>query len=173
MCHLNSDFKGFTLCFRTCQQRSNMYFPLCRDGKRSKPTHSSTASQWCCSVCGSLCYIMVREFQTFVSCLSCYVSHTLTDVYLCLQPAYSYSVENQTLTEALDKQQNRVHQIYSTIAGKKAAVSSLLLPADMTATEPGTEATCGFLKSIITHFGSKSNAYSTSQLSHFNMQCDV
>uniref|UniRef100_A0A1A7X4N7 E3 ubiquitin/ISG15 ligase TRIM25-like n=2 Tax=Iconisemion striatum TaxID=60296 RepID=A0A1A7X4N7_9TELE len=30
--------------------------------------------------------------------------------------AYNYSVENQTLTEALEKQQSRVHHIYSTIA---------------------------------------------------------
>lgn len=44
---------------------------------------------------------------------------SLTDVYLCFPPAYNYSVENQMLTEALDKQQSRVHHIYSTIAGKK------------------------------------------------------
>lgn len=30
--------------------------------------------------------------------------------------SYNYSVENQTLTEALDKQQNGVHHIYSSIA---------------------------------------------------------
>lgn len=49
------------------------------------------------------------------------VLNSVTVVLLCLwfigvYYAYSYSVENQTLTEALDKQQNRVHQIYSTIA---------------------------------------------------------
>lgn len=37
------------------------------------------------------------------------------------QPAYNFSVENQTLTEALDQQQNRVHDIYSTIAGKEGS----------------------------------------------------
>lgn len=42
--------------------------------------------------------------------------HALTDVFRCFQPAYNYSVENQTLTEALDKQQNGVHHIYSSIA---------------------------------------------------------
>lgn len=47
--------------------------------------------------------------------------NSVTVVLLCLwfialYYAYSYSVENQTLTEALDKQQNRVHHIYSTIA---------------------------------------------------------
>uniref|UniRef100_UPI003AAB378E E3 ubiquitin/ISG15 ligase TRIM25-like isoform X1 n=1 Tax=Centroberyx gerrardi TaxID=166262 RepID=UPI003AAB378E len=48
--------------------------------------------------------------------------NSVTVVLLCLwfivlYYAYSYSVENQTLTEALDKQQTRVHHIYSTIAG--------------------------------------------------------
>ena len=56
------------------------------------------------------------------------------DVYHCSQPAYNYSVENKMLTEALDKQQNRVHHIYSTIAGKKGGQRSKLLPAYMTAT---------------------------------------
>ncbi|XP_035527111.1 E3 ubiquitin/ISG15 ligase TRIM25-like [Morone saxatilis] len=47
--------------------------------------------------------------------------NSVTVVLLCLwfivlYYAYNYSVENQTLTEALDKQQNRVHHIYSTIA---------------------------------------------------------
>ncbi|XP_070831247.1 E3 ubiquitin/ISG15 ligase TRIM25-like [Chaetodon trifascialis] len=47
--------------------------------------------------------------------------NSVTVVLLCLwfivlYYAYVYSVENQTLTEALDKQQNRVHHIYSTIA---------------------------------------------------------
>ncbi|XP_029309551.1 E3 ubiquitin/ISG15 ligase TRIM25-like isoform X2 [Cottoperca gobio] len=38
--------------------------------------------------------------------------------FIVLYYAYNYSVENQMLTEALDKQQNLVHHIYSTIAGK-------------------------------------------------------
>ncbi|TDH06167.1 hypothetical protein EPR50_G00130000 [Perca flavescens] len=47
--------------------------------------------------------------------------NSVTVVLLCLwfivlYYAYNYSVENQMLTEALDKQQNRVHHIYSTIA---------------------------------------------------------
>ncbi|XP_019112785.1 E3 ubiquitin/ISG15 ligase TRIM25 isoform X3 [Larimichthys crocea] len=47
--------------------------------------------------------------------------NSVTVVLLCLwfivlYYAYNYSVENQTLAEALDKQQNRVHHIYSTIA---------------------------------------------------------
>lgn len=47
--------------------------------------------------------------------------NSVTVVLLCLwfivlYYAYNYSVENQALTEALDKQQNRVHHIYSTIA---------------------------------------------------------
>lgn len=56
------------------------------------------------------------------------------DVYLCSQPAYNYSVENKMLTAALDKQQNRVHHIYSTIAGKKEGPRCKLLPAYMTTT---------------------------------------
>ncbi|KAK5859637.1 hypothetical protein PBY51_021180 [Eleginops maclovinus] len=36
--------------------------------------------------------------------------------FIVLYYAYNYSVENQMLTEALDKQQNHVHHIYSTIA---------------------------------------------------------
>lgn len=36
--------------------------------------------------------------------------------FIVLYYAYNFSVENQTLTEALDEQQNRVHDIYSTIA---------------------------------------------------------
>ncbi|XP_026170195.1 nuclear factor 7, ovary-like [Mastacembelus armatus] len=47
--------------------------------------------------------------------------NSVTVVLLCLwfivlYYAYNYSVENQALTEALDKQQNRVQHIYSTIA---------------------------------------------------------
>ncbi|XP_054452451.1 E3 ubiquitin/ISG15 ligase TRIM25-like isoform X2 [Anoplopoma fimbria] len=47
--------------------------------------------------------------------------NSVTVVLLCLwfivlYYAYNYSVENQTLTDALDEQQNRVHHIYSTIA---------------------------------------------------------
>ncbi|XP_042353614.1 E3 ubiquitin-protein ligase Midline-1-like [Plectropomus leopardus] len=47
--------------------------------------------------------------------------NSITVVLLCLwfivlYYAYNYSVENQMLTEALDKQHNRVHHIYSTIA---------------------------------------------------------
>ncbi|KAM9349979.1 zinc-binding protein A33-like [Symphorus nematophorus] len=47
--------------------------------------------------------------------------NSVTVVLLCLwfivlYYAYNYSVENQVLTEALDKQHNRVHHIYSTIA---------------------------------------------------------
>ncbi|XP_067331694.1 E3 ubiquitin/ISG15 ligase TRIM25-like isoform X1 [Channa argus] len=47
--------------------------------------------------------------------------NNVTVVLLCLwfivlYYAYNYSLENQTLTEALDKQQTRVHHIYSTIA---------------------------------------------------------
>lgn len=40
-----------------------------------------------------------------------------TDVSLLSPPAYNYSVENQTLMDALERQQSRVHHIYSTIAG--------------------------------------------------------
>ncbi|KAK5602978.1 hypothetical protein CRENBAI_017289 [Crenichthys baileyi] len=36
--------------------------------------------------------------------------------FIVLYYAYSYSVENQTLTEALERQQSRVHHIYSSIA---------------------------------------------------------
>ncbi|XP_008284219.1 E3 ubiquitin-protein ligase TRIM11-like isoform X2 [Stegastes partitus] len=36
--------------------------------------------------------------------------------FIVLYYAYNYSLENQMLTEALEKQQNRVHHIYSTIA---------------------------------------------------------
>ncbi|XP_029381147.1 E3 ubiquitin/ISG15 ligase TRIM25-like [Echeneis naucrates] len=36
--------------------------------------------------------------------------------FIALYYAYNYAVENQTLSEALDRQQNRVHHIYSTIA---------------------------------------------------------
>ncbi|XP_023140313.1 E3 ubiquitin/ISG15 ligase TRIM25-like [Amphiprion ocellaris] len=36
--------------------------------------------------------------------------------FIVLYYAYNYSLENQTLTEALEKQQNRVHHIYSTVA---------------------------------------------------------
>ncbi|XP_033993737.1 E3 ubiquitin/ISG15 ligase TRIM25-like isoform X6 [Trematomus bernacchii] len=36
--------------------------------------------------------------------------------FIVLYYAYNYSVENQLLTEALEKQQNRVHHVYSTIA---------------------------------------------------------
>ncbi|XP_044224602.1 E3 ubiquitin/ISG15 ligase TRIM25-like isoform X2 [Thunnus albacares] len=47
--------------------------------------------------------------------------NSVTVVLLCLwfivlYYAYNYSVENQTLTEALNKQQSRMHHIYSTIA---------------------------------------------------------
>lgn len=47
--------------------------------------------------------------------------NSVTVVLLCLwfivlYYAYNYSVENQMLTEALDVQQSRVHQIYSTLA---------------------------------------------------------
>ncbi|XP_034087902.1 E3 ubiquitin/ISG15 ligase TRIM25-like isoform X5 [Gymnodraco acuticeps] len=35
--------------------------------------------------------------------------------FIVLYYAYNYSVENQMLTEALEKQQNRVHHVYSTI----------------------------------------------------------
>lgn len=47
--------------------------------------------------------------------------NSVTVVLLCLwfivlYYAYNYSVENQTLTEALDKQKNHVHHIYSSIA---------------------------------------------------------
>lgn len=52
--------------------------------------------------------------------------HALTDVFRCFQPAYNYSVENQTLTEALDKQQNGVHHIYSSIAGKLQELRAIL-----------------------------------------------
>lgn len=38
------------------------------------------------------------------------------------QPAYSYSVENQALTESLYKQQDRLHLVYSSIAGKLVRV---------------------------------------------------
>lgn len=41
----------------------------------------------------------------------------LTSMF-CLSPAYSYSVENQTLADALERQQSRVHHIYSSIAGE-------------------------------------------------------
>ncbi|XP_022052860.1 E3 ubiquitin/ISG15 ligase TRIM25-like [Acanthochromis polyacanthus] len=36
--------------------------------------------------------------------------------FIVLYYAYNYSLENQTLTEALEKQQSRVHHIYSTVA---------------------------------------------------------
>lgn len=47
--------------------------------------------------------------------------NSVTVVLLCLwfivlYYAYNYSVENQTLTEALDEQENRLHHIYSTVA---------------------------------------------------------
>ncbi|XP_070701238.1 E3 ubiquitin/ISG15 ligase TRIM25-like isoform X2 [Pempheris klunzingeri] len=51
--------------------------------------------------------------------------NSVTVVLLCLwfivlYYAYTYSVDNQTLTEALDKQQKRVHHIYSTLAERLA-----------------------------------------------------
>ncbi|MED6288387.1 hypothetical protein CHARACLAT_025994, partial [Characodon lateralis] len=36
--------------------------------------------------------------------------------FIVLYYAYSYSVENQMLTDALERQQSRVHHIYSSIA---------------------------------------------------------
>ncbi|GAA6222403.1 E3 ubiquitin/ISG15 ligase TRIM25-like isoform X1 [Lates japonicus] len=53
--------------------------------------------------------------------------------FIVLYYAYNYSVENQALTEALDKQQNRVYNIYSTIA-------DLLVEHPMWSyTHPGTQ----------------------------------
>ncbi|XP_032422017.1 E3 ubiquitin-protein ligase RNF135-like [Xiphophorus hellerii] len=40
--------------------------------------------------------------------------------FIVLYYAYSYSVENQTLSDALERQQSRVHHIYSSIAGHMA-----------------------------------------------------
>lgn len=63
-------------------------------------------------------------------CGMCIRAHI--DVRPCSQPAYNYSVENKMLTAALDKQQNRVHHIYSTIAGKREGLRYKLLPAYVT-----------------------------------------
>lgn len=47
-------------------------------------------------------------------------ARALSDLCLsvCLSPAYNYSVENEMLTESLDKQHSRVHELYSTVAGR-------------------------------------------------------
>ncbi|XP_023277612.1 E3 ubiquitin/ISG15 ligase TRIM25-like [Seriola lalandi dorsalis] len=50
------------------------------------------------------------------SCLNSVTVVLLCMWFIVLYYAYNYSVENQTLRESLDKQQNRVHHIYSTIA---------------------------------------------------------
>lgn len=54
-------------------------------------------------------------------CFFCVCVNSLTSAFSFFQPAYNFSVENQTLTEALDEQQNRVHDIYSTIAGNEGS----------------------------------------------------
>lgn len=80
--------------------------------KRKRPLPPSTVSRWCCSLCGSLFSIMVREHKELffwpLPPLMCHYS----------QPAYNYSIENQALKAAQDEQRNRLNHIYSTIAGK-------------------------------------------------------
>jgi len=47
----------------------------------------------------------------------------------CFQPAYNYSVENQMLTAALEKQESHVRHVYSTIAGKIPLTPAYIKPS--------------------------------------------
>ncbi|XP_040911339.1 E3 ubiquitin-protein ligase Midline-1-like isoform X2 [Toxotes jaculatrix] len=67
------------------------------------------------------------------NCLNSVTVVLLSLWFIVLYYAYTYSVENQTLTEALEKQHSRVHQIYSTIAEflvEHPTTSNTLLEAD-------------------------------------------
>nr|XP_020460151.1 tripartite motif-containing protein 47-like isoform X2 [Monopterus albus] len=57
-----------------------------------------------------------RKVNPANSCLNSVTVVLLCLWFIVLYYAYNFSVENQTLAEALDKQQSRVHHIYSTIA---------------------------------------------------------
>ena len=83
--------------------------------------------------------------------------------------AYNYSVENQTLTEALNKQQSRMHHIYSTIAGKKADLKTPLLPADEIKNREFSNICRAELDGIPTYFSSQS-LFIVFSTSHHNGQ---
>ncbi|XP_029930759.1 E3 ubiquitin-protein ligase TRIM21-like isoform X2 [Myripristis murdjan] len=72
------------------------------------------------------------------SCLNSVTVVLLCLWFIVLYYAYSYSVENQTLTEALDKQETRVHHIYSSIADLLVGYPPLKDGRDEETEDPGT-----------------------------------